>query len=86
MTVITLRKLSHELSRFLESMAKKKKMSMAKIVINLLQERAGIKSTKKTKPSHHELDSLAGSWTNDESKVFEQTLSAQRSIDKELWQ
>ncbi|MEW6325161.1 MAG: hypothetical protein AB1515_07215 [Nitrospirota bacterium] len=36
---------------------------------------------KKTKPRHHDLDALAGTWTRDEATVFEKLLAEQRKID-----
>jgi len=53
-------------------------------VIRLLQESAGIRQ-KKQEVLHHDLDSLAGSWTREQAAAFEKTLREQRKIDPQLW-
>ena len=34
---------------------------------------------------HHELDALAGTWSEDEARTFEAHLEAFEQIDEDLW-
>jgi hypothetical protein len=36
-------------------------------------------------PIHHDLDHLAGTWTDDDVKMFKENLKYFEQIDKELW-
>ena len=52
----------------------------------LLEEGTGIRDKKNGKKSlHHDLDSLAGSWTKEEAEEFDKSLASQRTIDLDLW-
>lgn len=82
---ITLRNLPQQISRIIRQKAKEKGTSINKTVVSLLEEYTGVRHPQKTKPVHHDLDALAGSWTRDEASIFEKTLARQREIDPDLW-
>ncbi len=84
MKAITLRNLSPELARVVRRQATEKKMSINKAVISLLEGATGT-VRKKQSALHHDLDELAGSWTEAEAAEFEGTLAHQRGIDRDLW-
>jgi hypothetical protein len=85
MRTITLRRIPQALARIIEKRARAKGLSLAKAVIDLCEEGAGIR--KPAHPlRHHDLDALAGTWTEEEAAAFEATLREQRKIDPELWQ
>ncbi|MBI4483238.1 MAG: hypothetical protein HY652_10140 [Acidobacteria bacterium] len=85
MKVVTLRNLPPELVRRIRRKAREKHLSINKTVIGLLGENMGMTRKKKDQALHHDLDSLAGSWTKEEASAFDQALTRQRSIDPELW-
>jgi hypothetical protein len=85
MKVVTLRNLPPELARIIRQKAEEKRTSVNKAVIGLLEESAGIRGKRKDKRLHHDLDSLAGSWTKEEASAFNAALARQRAIDPELW-
>jgi len=86
MKAITLRNLPPELAKTIRQKAEEQGTSINKAVINLLEEGTGIRGKKNGKKSlHHDLDSLAGSWTKDEAEEFDKSLAAQRTIDPDLW-
>ncbi len=85
MKAITLRNLPPELARVIRRKASEKGTSLNRVVISLLEERVGIRGKKKERPLHHDLDALAGSWTEEEASAFEKTLARQRTIDPDLW-
>ena len=86
MKAITLRNLPPELAKTIRQKAEEQGTSMNRAVIRLLQEGTGIRGKKNGgKSLHHDLDSLAGSWTRDEAEEFDKSLASQRTIDLELW-
>ncbi len=86
MKAITLRNLPPELEKIVRKQADRQRTSINKAVISLLERKAeGYKKKKPGIKEHDDLDSLAGSWTNKEAAEFSKALSAQRTIDPELW-
>ena len=85
MKAITLRNLPPELSRIIRRKAQAKGTSLTKVVVDLLEEGAGIRGKKRTAAAHHDLDDLAGSWSKDEAAAFDKALARQRAIDPDLW-
>jgi len=82
--VITLRKLRPELARGIRERAERMGTSLTRAVVSLLEERLGLTETV-PHALYHDLDSLAGSWTEDEAAGFDQALAEQRVIDADLW-
>ena len=86
MKAITLRNLPPELAKAVRREAERKRTSVNKAVISLLESKAVVRKKKRAgKVNHQELDALAGSWTKNEAAEFDKALAAQRSIDPELW-
>ncbi len=85
MKVVTLRNLSPELTRVVRRRAAEQQTSITKAVIGLLEEAAGIRRAKRRRTLYHDLDALAGSWTEQEAAAFEKSLARQRKIDPDLW-
>ncbi len=84
MKAITLRNLPPQLDRTIRERAKKKGVSVNKVVIGLLQDHLG-ESERKTVRRYHDLDDLSGSWTRQEAEAFDRALEKQRGIDSEMW-
>jgi plasmid stability protein len=84
MKAVTLRNLPPQLDRTIRQRAKKKGVSVNKVVISLLQDHLG-ESDRKPVRRYHDLDELAGSWSKQEAAAFERTLARQRGIDPEMW-
>jgi hypothetical protein len=70
--------------RMIREWARKKRISVNKAVISLLQEHMG-ESERKPVHRYHDLDELAGSWTKQEAQAFDAVLAKQRGIDPEMW-
>lgn len=80
MKAITLRNLPEQVARIIQQRAAAEGISLNRAVIKVLEERL------RSEPLHHDLDDLAGSWSDAEARAFDQALSEQRAIDPELWQ
>ena len=85
MKAITLRNLPPELARIIRRKAEERGISLNKAVISLMEESLGLRDKKKGGVLHHDLDSLAGSWTKEEARAFENALAHQRGIEPDLW-
>lgn len=85
MKAITIRNIPPEVARAIRRKAETERTSLNKAVVGLLEGRLGAGGRKRSKPAHHDLDFLAGSWTRQEAGVFEKALAEQRVIDLELW-
>jgi predicted metalloprotease len=86
MKAITLRNVPPELAKLIEHEAAESGLSLNRTVIRLLEKGAGMQRGKQAKSLHHDLDHLAGSWTEQEAAEFDQALAEQRRIDPELWE
>jgi plasmid stability protein len=84
MKAVTLRNLPASLDRTIRQRAKKKGVSVNKVVISLLQEHLGEAEARPVR-WYHDLDSLAGSWSKQEAEAFDKTLAQQRTTDPEIW-
>ncbi|NOX60965.1 MAG: hypothetical protein GXP42_03320 [Chloroflexi bacterium] len=53
---------------------------MNRFILNLIREALGLENTAPQQPAEfHDLDSLAGVWSQDEFEEFERELAAQRT-------
>jgi hypothetical protein len=84
MKAVTLRNLPASLDRTIRQRAKKKGVSVNKVVISLLQDHLGESGPRQVQ-RYHDLNGLAGSWSKQEAEAFERTLAQQRAIDPEIW-
>lgn len=83
MTAITLRNIPPKLQEVIRKRAGADGLSLNKTVLRMLEEAAGQRSV--SRELHHDLDHLAGTWSEDEAAAFEATLIEQRAVDPELW-
>jgi plasmid stability protein len=84
MKAITLRNLPPDVARTVQQRAKQKKTSVNKAVIELLEESVGGKAKKKTPIRYHDLDHLAGTWTEEEAATLDMLIAEQRATDPRL--
>jgi len=85
MKPITLRNLPPELARRIRLKATTERTSLNQTVRHLLEESVpGPEKTRK-RELQHDLDRLAGCWSEEEAAAFDAALSSQRQIDPELW-
>jgi len=86
MKAITLRNLPPEIEKAVRKEADRRRTSINKAVITLLEGKAeGRKKRQGRAKEYDDLDALAGSWTKKEAAEFDKALTAQRLIDPELW-
>ena len=85
MKAITLRNIPGPIDHAIRKKAKKQGLSINKALVQILEEHLGEKNTQAGKHRFHELDALAGSWSEKDAFAFDQVLAQQRAIDLSLW-
>lgn len=83
MNAITVRNLPPAVVRAVKEKARREKLSLNRAIVALLEEATGAQAGKKV--LHHELDHLAGRWSDAEFRGFMAALREQRQIDPEMW-
>lgn len=78
---ITIRDIPPRLAREISERARLNKTSFNRTVIDMLTERQQPNKRK----TYHDLDHLAGTWSNQEADAFAAALKGQRTIDPEDW-
>ena len=82
MKTMTIRRISTELAAELEAEKRRRGLSLNRTVLSLIEEALGI-SGGKTRSNG--LRRLAGTWSEDEFKGFEEAVAPLGEIDGELW-
>lgn len=84
-TAITLRNIPPKLQKAIRQRAGREGLSLNKVVLRMLEEATGEENTK-SRELHHDLDHLAGTWSDQEAAGFDAALVEQRSVDPDLWE
>ena len=84
MNAITLRNLPPAGAGAVKEKAHKEKLSLNKAIVKLLEEATGADRGGK-RVVHHDLDHLAGTWSEAEYQEFMAALREQRQSDPEMW-
>jgi len=85
---ITIRKMPRDLEQRIEAIAAEEGASLARTVIRLLMRATGLKQPELSEAAgtrHHDLDDLAGTWSEQEAAEFDRSVDSQRSVDPEIW-
>lgn len=85
MANISIRGVDESAIRYLKETAKRKGISVNRLVADLLNAEAGVIRSGERPLRHRDLDSLAGTWSAEEASAFEEAISAFESIDEDLW-
>jgi hypothetical protein len=83
MNAITVRNLPPGVVKAIREKARREKLSLNKAIVKLLAEATGAEPKKKI--LYHDLDHLAGTWSEGEYQEFMAALREQRQIDPEMW-
>jgi hypothetical protein len=84
MDAITVRNLPPAVARAIRNKARREKLSLNKVIVRLLEEATGVAATSRS-VVHHDLDHLAGRWSQREYDEFAASLAEQRTIDPDMW-
>lgn len=84
MTTMTLRGIDESLAQTLKELARNQGVSLNSLALRLIREAAGIDKRKRTLV-HHDLDTLAGTWLEEDESEFLNATRALKAIDEEIW-
>jgi len=84
--VITLRNIPPEVAHLIEARSRRTGLSLNRTVIQILKETLGPTETAAEPLNYTDLDDLAGAWSREEAREFDDDLARQRPIDPEQWE
>lgn len=79
-----LRNIAPDVMLVLKQEAAKQNTSVNSLILKFIDHELNIKHQVK-KNSYHDLDNLAGTWTEKDKKAFEQRIKSFEQIDQDLW-
>jgi hypothetical protein len=83
---ITLRDVGPRLRAALERESRRRGLSLNRTVLELLAEATGLADDQRRAAlEHSDLDGLAGTWSTEEGRAFDDDLATQRQVDPKLW-
>ena len=85
MTQLTVRGVDANLHEELKARARQQGLSVNRYILKLLREATGEIEPSGEQPQYHDLDHLAGTWSVEDAKEFEEILLEQRHIDEGMW-
>lgn len=85
MADISLRGLDHSTAKRLKSEARHRGLSVNAFVIQLIRQGIGLRKPDNGQETHHDLDLLVGTWSEDEAFAFLKAVADFERIDEILW-
>lgn len=85
MTNLSVRGVDEAAVSRLKDEARSRDVSLNAYLVELIQRSAGIRTKAGRHPQHHDLDDLAGTWTLQDVRDFEESQGAFERVDEELW-
>lgn len=85
MTTMTIRGIDDTLAQTLKNLAHSQGMSINALTLRLIREATGVDKKRRT-TLHHDLDSLAGTWSSHEENEFRSATEQFELVDAALWQ
>ena len=82
MKTITIRNVSAELAEALETETRRRGLSLNRTVLAVMGEALGVPSGR---TRSNGLRSLAGTWSEEESRQFEEAVAPFSELDEDLW-
>lgn len=79
-----LRGISPQMMSILKKEAESSNLSVNLFVLKLIEQGIGHAPYRKKK-TYHDLDHLAGTWSKQESRLFDESIQVFEKIDEDLW-
>lgn len=84
MTTMTVRGIDDSLSQTLKDLARDQGVSLNTLALRLIREGTGVDKRKRT-ILHHDLDALAGTWSEADERAFTAATISFEVIDEDMW-
>lgn len=85
MANLSIRGLDEELADKLKANAAKSGVSVNAHVLALIREGLGVVGTERGRRAYHDLDALAGTWSEAERQEFDRATREFEQVDEALW-
>jgi plasmid stability protein len=85
MTALSIRNLDEEALKRLKTSAQQEGSSVNTLVVRLIETATGLRPTARASVEHHELDTLAGTWSEADALAFNEATAAFEQPDAVLW-
>jgi hypothetical protein len=85
MKTITVRGIDPNVAEKLKKTAAKENKSLNQLLLDLIEIHVGAKKEKKFTREYDDLDSLFGSWSQQEFQSIQEKIDQERTIDMDLW-
>jgi len=82
---ITIRHLDDASAEWIEEQATQRGVDKETFVVELIQRGIDLEQRKGQLPTYHDLDALAGTWSEEDAAEFDRATASFRQIDEELW-
>jgi hypothetical protein len=82
---ITINHLDDESAEWIEEQASQRGVAKETVVLHLIRQGIDLEQKKAHLPTYHDLDDLAGTWTEEDAAEFERVTAPLRQVDEELW-
>jgi plasmid stability protein len=82
---INIRGLDDAVHKRLKTEAREKGLSLNTLIVKYLRQDVGLETPEKKNLTHHELDTLAGTWSKKDAKDFQKAVSTFDTIDESIW-
>ncbi|TVM03639.1 MAG: antitoxin [Candidatus Brocadia sp. WS118] len=84
MATMTIRGIDNEIAKLLKERARNEGTSVNALLLKMVKESLGIEKKRRMK-IYHDLDHLAGTWSEKDLKEFQKNVEDFENIDKENW-
>lgn len=84
MATMTVRGIDDEVAKLLKDQANSEGISVNALMLKMVKESLGIEKKRRRK-IYHDLDHLAGTWSEKDLKEFQKNVEDLEKVDKEIW-
>ncbi|MFA5904287.1 MAG: toxin-antitoxin system HicB family antitoxin [Desulfobacula sp.] len=85
MKAITIRDIDPEVAKKLKATASEQNKSMNQLVLEFIKKNLGLEKEKIYDREYNDLDSLFGSWDDEEFNRIHNKINQERQIDQDVW-
>ena len=82
---ITIHHLDDASAGWIEEQASRRGVEREQVVLQLIHRGIDLEQKKSRLPHYHDLDALAGTWSEEDAAEFDRATERFRQVDEELW-
>ncbi len=83
---ITIKNIDKTILERLKFEANQQGLDIKAMVLQLIKKSLGLEWIKDNVTSYHDLDNLAGTWSDKEFEVFSEKIASFNEVEKDLWE